>query len=180
MRLFVALELPAETKSQLGIMCCGVPGARWLDPDQLHLTLRFIGEVDGDCSLDITEALAEIQAPEFALAIKGVGCFSSRDKPRVLWAGVENNPALARLQKKIEGVLVRDVGLKPEGRKYSPHITLARLQQTTAANVAGFLAEWALFQAPQFSVEGFALISSTLSRSGAKYRVEERYPTSVT
>ncbi|MFH1241530.1 MAG: RNA 2',3'-cyclic phosphodiesterase [Pseudomonadota bacterium] len=174
-RLFVAIDLPEETRQQLATMCYGVPGARWVPEDQLHLSLRFIGEVDGGRGRDIIEELATIQSSPFSLRLKGAGHFPPRQEPRVLWVGVERNDALLQLRNKVEYTLVR-LGLAPEGRKFSPHITLARLKGTSVSKVVAFLAYNGLYESSFFEVSEFVLYSSTLSPKGALYNKEESFP----
>src|SRR4051812_13408366 len=127
-RLFVALPLPEDVTDSLLALEQGVPGARWSTREQLHLTLRFIGEVDGRDASAIDETLAAISAPPFTLQLKGVGAFGGKN-PRALWAGVAANEALIHLQRKIESTIQR-LGFHAEKRKYTPHVTLARLRAT--------------------------------------------------
>jgi len=174
-RLFVAIDLPPEIAAQLQELCCGVPGARWVQPEQMHLTLRFIGEVDGGVFRDIKEGLAEITAPSFLLQVKGLGFFPPRKTPRVLWAGIAPVEAVSGLRNRIENLLV-GMGLGPEGRKYSPHITLARLHGTPLARLGRFLAGNNLFATPEFPVSEFHLYSSELTSRGAFHVVEASYP----
>jgi 2'-5' RNA ligase len=175
MRLFVAIDLPPEIKELLSSICFGLQGARWIPDDQLHLTLRFIGEVDGGLFKDIRELLALINANPFELRLKGVGHFPPRKHPQVLWVGIDPQDALLRLRGKIEAALVRE-GLEPEGRKYSPHITVARLKDTHAGKAANFLETNGLFASPCFSVENFLLYSSKLTPKGAIHTIEAAYP----
>ncbi len=177
-RLFVAIELPDEVQERLAGLCAGVPGAKWVKPENIHLTLRFIGEVPEDRFQDIDAALGQIRAPGFEVALDGVGCFPPRGRARVLWAGVTKNGALAHLYDKVESALVR-TGLEPEGRKFSPHVTLARLKDAPMGRVHGFVAQNALFQAAPFPVHSFTLFSSFLSQSGAIHRAEASYPLAV-
>ena len=174
-RLFVALELPEQVRLRLQILSSGVPGANWVRPESLHLTLRFVGEVDSGWGQDIDTALAGISAPGFDLSLAGVGCWESKGRASALWVGVDKNPALTHLQAKIESALVR-LGLEPEPRKFAPHVTLARLKDAPAARVGAFLSDHALFRLPSFEVEQFVLFSSFLSRSGAIYTPEVTYP----
>ena len=174
-RLFVAIELPGEVKCRLAALCFGVSGARWVAENNLHLTLRFIGEVDNTQIDDIDHALARVRAPVCDLSLDGVGQFESRRQPRVLWVGTPANDALTRLHDTVESALVR-AGLEPEGRKFSAHITLARLREARRAKVADFIAEHSLFQAGPFPVTSFALFSSFLARNGAIHRIENEYP----
>ncbi|WP_456385407.1 RNA 2',3'-cyclic phosphodiesterase [Desulfolithobacter sp.] len=173
-RLFVAIDLPADITTGLGDISCGLPGARWVPPDQLHLTLRFIGDVDGGVFADVREVLAGVRSQSFSLRIKGVGFFPPRKRPRVIWAGIESSDELILLQKRVENTLVA-CGLAPEGRKFSPHITLARLKNTPLSRITGFLAQHALLASRSFTVDRFLLYSSVLGRSGAKHYVEEEY-----
>src|SRR5437764_14881468 len=124
LRLFVGIEFPPELKLRLSLLCTGVPGARWVDAGNLHLTLRFIGEVGEDVAADIDEALARLRARRFALQLAGTGVFGG-GRPRALWVGVERQPELVALRDKIEQALIR-IGLEPESRKFAPHVTRAR------------------------------------------------------
>lgn len=173
-RLFIAIDLPSSVGERLLLMCCGLPGARWLDPEQMHLTLRFIGDVDSTVFNDVREALTGIHGKPFALQLEGVGFFPPRGNPRVVWAGIRKNEPLVQLRNRVESVLVR-AGLEPEGRKYSPHITLARLQSTPGSKVGAFLAHNGMFMSEEFSVAEFFLYSSVLNSKGAKHYKEEGY-----
>lgn len=173
-RLFVALSLPEDVRQRLGLLSGGVPGARWIDPENLHLTLRFIGEVDGVWAEDVTAALGGISAKPFEITLAGVGHWGTRERATAIWAGVEKNPGLSHLQSKIESTLVR-LGLEPEGRKYAPHVTLARLNGSPNGRVAKFIADHNLFRMPSFPVTSFTLFSSFLSRGGAIYTPEVEY-----
>ena len=170
LRLFVGIDLPPELKLKLELLCSGVPGARWVDAGNLHVTLRFIGEVDEGMAADIDEALVPIRAPRFTLTLAGVGHFGTR----MLWAGVERNPALLHLHEKIESAIVR-TGFEPEGRRYAPHVTLARLKGPPDPRLQSFLAEHALFRAEPFAVERFSLVASYLTKSGAIYEDQADY-----
>lgn len=172
-RLFVALELPESIRERLVLLQGGVPGARWSTSEQLHLTLRFIGEVPENVGHDVDDALATIRAPAFELELSGVGEFGGKT-PRALWAGVKNHEALLHLQRKIETALQR-IGLAPEPRKFSPHITLARLKAAPWEKVMQFLSHAALFSAGPFEVTQFVLFSSHLSASGSIYHQERVY-----
>ena len=174
-RLFVAIDLPPEIKKELGKICFGLPGAKWVPADQLHLTLRFIGEVDGGLSKDIREMLSTVTMAPFTIRLKGVGHFPPRKRPRVLWVGIEANDLLLRLRGRIESILVRG-GLEHEGRKYSPHITIARLQDTSPVKAGNFLAANGLFATTPFPVQDFLLYSSKLTPKGAIHTIEASYP----
>lgn len=173
-RLFAAIDLPPDIAAQLQGLCCGVPGARWVQPEQMHLTLRFIGEVDGGIFRDIKEGLAGIKAVPFSLQVKGLGFFPPRKAPRVLWAGISPVEEVSTLRNRIENRLV-GMGLEPEGRKYSPHITLARLHDTPPARLGRFLAGNSLFATEPFLVSEFHLYSSELTAKGAFHTIEASY-----
>ncbi len=174
MRLFTALALPDEVARALLLIQAGVPGARWSRREQLHLTLRFIGEVDGAEALVIDDALASIAAPGFTLELKGTGSFGGK-KPRDLWTGAAPSAPLLHLNRKIESALQR-IGREPEARKFTPHVTLARLKHSPSGAVADYLTDHALFASPPFAVTAFCLYSSKLTSDGSIYRVEKEYP----
>jgi len=173
-RLFVAIDLPEEIRHYLAPLCTGLPGARWLDPQQLHLTLRFIGEVDGALFAAIREALDEVEEEPFDLALSGMGCFPPRGRPRVVWAGVTGAERLLPFQRRIEAVLVR-TGLAPAGRRFAPHVTLARLNRTSPVRVARYLESHGSLFTPSWTVDMFHLYSSVLGRKGAQHRIEVSY-----
>lgn len=173
-RLFVAIRPPAEVRARLRILMGGVKGARWQDDDQLHLTLRFIGEVETPQAEDVAAALAMARSPRFEVAVEGVGSFSSRGRVNALWAGVRPHDPLAHLHRKIDQALVR-VGLEPERRAYLPHITLARFGRE-AGGVEAFLEHNAGLTSLPFEVDHFALFESQLGHEGAAYTIVERYP----
>jgi len=173
-RLFVSIELPAVVKQRLELLCCDVPGARWVDPEQIHLTLRFIGEVDELVFRDVEAALDEVRAPSFEMALKGVGHFPPRGEPRVLWVGVEKSAALVQLHDRVERALVR-AGVEPERRRFSPHVTLARLNHTPARVVGSYLAMNGLLRCEPFAVREFHLYSSALSAKRAVHCCEASY-----
>jgi 2'-5' RNA ligase len=173
MRLFVALSLPDAVVDSLLALQGGVPGARWQTREQLHLTLRFIGEVDGLGMVAIDDALSTISAPAFRLELKAVGSFGGKT-PRDLWAGVKPSDALSHLQRKIESALQR-IGLPAEKRKYTPHVTLARLKGSQNGRVVDFLTHHALYASGEFPVDGFILYSSKMTSDGSIYRAEKAY-----
>ncbi|HET7335485.1 MAG TPA: RNA 2',3'-cyclic phosphodiesterase [Rhizomicrobium sp.] len=172
-RLFAAIAIPDSVAQSLFIIQGGVPGARWQVREQLHLTLRFIGDVDGRDAAAVDDALSGLSAPGFAMRLKGVGEFGAKH-PAALWAGVEKNEVLLHLQRKIETALQR-AGFAPEGRKYLPHVTLARLRGTPRGAVMDYLTDHALYTSEPFAVERFSLYSSVLTASGSKYAVEQDY-----
>jgi RNA 2',3'-cyclic 3'-phosphodiesterase len=173
-RLFVALPLPDRVTDGLLALQSGVPGARWSTREQLHLTLRFIGEVHERDANAIDETLAAIVAPRFTLELKGVGAFGGKN-PRALWAGVAMNEPLTHLQRKIESAIQR-LGFPAEMRKYTPHVTLARLRATPAARVMDYLSDHALYASGPFDADQFTLYSSRITSSGSIYVAEREYP----
>ncbi|MBI1206662.1 MAG: RNA 2',3'-cyclic phosphodiesterase [Azospirillum sp.] len=173
-RLFVALDFPPSVRERLTGLAGGVPGARWVAPENLHVTLRFIGEVDDARLDDIDLALGRVDAPAFPLVLEGVGRFGRGARPHALWAGVAPSPALNHLQSKIESALVR-AGLAPETRTFLPHVTLASLKLSPLERVARFLAERALFRAGPIAVEQFGLFESHLSHNGSIYHLLRAY-----
>ena len=175
MRLFVALPLPEDLRTQLGAMTAGLPGARWVPPENLHVTLRFIGEADSGQARDIDAELTQVRAESFPVTLAGVGRFGSGAKLRALWAGVEANPALTHLYGRIEQAL-QDAGLPPGGRRFKPHVTLARFKASPGDRLSDFLAQHTPFRAEPFQAESFVLYSSFLSHSGAIYTEEAAYP----
>lgn len=172
-RLFIALEIPDAVKTRLFLLQGGVPGARWSTNEQFHLTLRFIGEVDEATAQDIDDVLSSLRAAPFQLELAGVGEFGGK-MPRALWAGVRPSEELLHLQKKIETAMQR-LRLRAEERKFTPHVTLARLRSAPREKVMDFLAHNSLFASGPFDVTSFALFSSRLGNSGSVYAVERRY-----
>jgi 2'-5' RNA ligase len=174
MRLFVALALPDAVAQPLIFLQSGMPGARWQTREQMHLTLRFIGEVDGRDAASIDDALSAISAPALMLQLKGVGEFGG-SKPRALWTGVAPNEPLLHLQRKIETAMQR-IGLEAEPRKFTSHVTLARLRAASAGSVMDYLVDHALYASAPFEVNEFVLYSSHLSSNGSLYVPERIYP----
>ncbi|MEO5335775.1 MAG: RNA 2',3'-cyclic phosphodiesterase [Magnetospirillum sp. WYHS-4] len=176
LRLFVGLALPAEARQRLAFLCAGVPKARWVAPESLHLALRFIGEVDEIQAEAIDANLLAVRAPAFDLALSGVGTFEQGRRMRVLWAGIEHQPVLDHLQAKVESAAVR-AGLAPEGRKFSAHVTLARFKENPPRDrLAAFVLHNASFRAGPFAVREFILYRSHLGREGAHYEALAEYP----
>lgn len=173
-RLFVALRPPAPIRAALLGAMGGVPGARWQDDDQLHLTLRFIGAVDRHQAEDIAAALGSVTVPPFMLALDGVGQFDQRGRIEALWVGVRPHDQVAALHRKVDQALQR-VGLPPEGRAYLPHITVARFGRI-GGPIDGFVAAAAGLHGRDFTVDHFALFESRLGSDGASYTIVERYP----
>lgn len=174
-RLFVGIGFPDEVRRRLAQMCSGLPGAKWIDPDSMHLTLRFIGEVGGGQAEDIDAALQGVSAPAFELTISGIDCFESGGKVHTLWAGFEKQPLLAHLRDKVESAVVR-AGLEPERRKFKAHVTLARFRNGDAARIGSFIASNNTLAVGPFAVEQFTLFRSHLGSERAHYEPLADYP----
>jgi 2'-5' RNA ligase len=174
MRLFVALPIPDMIAQPLMLLQGGVPGARWQQREQLHLTLRFIGEVDGRDMAAIDDALAGIDAPAFELQLHGTGQFGNK-QPNALWAGSRPNEMLEHLARKVDSA-IRRAGSPADAHKFTAHVTLARLRHPDLDKVREWLTDKALFTSPTFEVGRFCLYSSKLTSDGSIYRVEQGYP----
>ena len=173
-RLFVGLELPEDVRHALGGLAGGVPGADWIPAENMHLTLRFIGDVSEADAEDAHDALLRVRTPAFDLALHGVGHFSTGDELRALWAGVERNERLEQLRRNVDSALVR-MGFPPEERRWRPHVTLARCAGAPALRAQAFLAHHALFRAGPFRVGHFTLFSSLRHGGGSSYVAEAEY-----
>jgi len=172
-RLFVAIRPPEAIRDLLIDAMDDSPDFRWQEDDQLHLTLRFVGEVDRHVAIDLGDALARIRAPALALRIKGVGSFDHR-AAGALWAGVEPKEPLTALAAKVERVC-QHVGLEPERRVFHPHITLARWKGRRTRELSDFLDRRRSLASEPFAVNDFRLFESRLSRHGAHYEEVARY-----
>lgn len=175
LRLFVALELPEDHRRRLYALRDPSWKARWATPDQFHLTLRFLGPVEEDRLPELTRTLAEIEAPAFELAPRGLMVLPSLTRPRVLAAAVGPVPELHALQAEIERRVV-ELGFTPENRPFRPHITLARLKQVPTAAVRSFLQRHRDFALTPFPVRAFHLYESHLHPDGARYEMLHRFP----
>lgn len=174
MRLFVGLSLPKDVADAVLALEGGVPGARWQHREQLHMTVRFIGETDGATANLIDDALGAVVVPAFQLQLKGVGIFGGR-MPHSLWAGVADDAPLQRLNRKVE-IALQHIGLEPQARKYIPHVTIARLTASPRGRVAAFASENNLFASPTFMASAFTLFSSMPGDHGSMYQIERVYP----
>ncbi|WP_170004564.1 RNA 2',3'-cyclic phosphodiesterase [Pseudopontixanthobacter vadosimaris] len=167
-RIFVGIRLPQPVRDLLIDTMDGVEAARWQDEDQLHLTLRFIGECETPQANDLADALATVTMPPFDLQISGTGFFTRKGAVRALWAGLAPSPELRRLQHKVERVC-QSVGLPAETRKFTPHVTLARLN-SMSGDATAWLARWGDLRSDAFTVDAVVLFESHLRRSGSLYR----------
>lgn len=175
LRLFVAVPLPPEVQDRLERIGFGIPGAAWVPGENMHITLRFLGEVSNAEAADVDDALSSIRAPAFDLTLDGVGHFGSLRQTRSLWMGVARNPALQHLRDKVESALVR-FGQPRENRKFVPHVTLARFKGETGHHLANFLAEHNLLKIGPIRVDRFTLFQSYLKREGSLYEPLAEYP----
>jgi 2'-5' RNA ligase len=174
LRLFVALALPALVKTQLAAMAGGIPGARWIPPENYHLTLRFIGEIEPWRAEEVDAALAGIRSPRFELALGGIGTFEKGGRVQSLYVPAERSEGLSRLQAKVETALQR-TGLEPERRRFTPHVTLARTDRAETFKLVSFVQAHALFRPAPVMVEHFTLFSSHLGKEAAHYVPEVEY-----
>jgi 2'-5' RNA ligase len=172
-RLFVAVRPPSTIRSLLLAAMGGVSGARWQSDEQLHVTLRFIGEVDRHQASDIHAALGAIYQAPFEVAVSGLGTFEARGRPEVVWAGLAPLAPLAALHKKVDQALTR-AGVEPDRRAFHPHITLARLKRTSGP-VRNLIEGAGGLSSPAFTVDAFALYESRLTPEGAVCSAIERY-----
>ena len=173
-RLFIALPIPQTIRPYLHRIGGSLPYSRPVPVDQIHLTLRFLGDLEGSRFLDIKEELSTVAAAPFFMSIQGVGHFPPRGKARVVWAGVRPVEPVQHLKRKIDSCL-RSCGISADPRKFSPHITLARLKDTPAQRVAEFLAGNSFLCFDEFKVDCFHLYSSKLTQKGAIHRCEATY-----
>lgn len=172
-RLFTAIEVPGEVGATLTMLRGGISGARWIDPENYHVTLRFVGDVDDAMARDIALMLGQVRRRAFDLVLDGLDQFGGH-KPRTVFASVKANTALLELQAEHERIMQR-LGLAAE-RNYRPHVTLARLRDASTRQVADYLATRGLYRSLPFHVPRFVLYSSRDSVGGGPYVVEAEYP----
>ena len=173
-RLFAALSLPDEVGTALQRRQTGVEGARWRPLSALHVTLRFFGELREDVARDLDAELSWVGGGPFDIVLEGAGAFGEGGDIHTIWAGVAENPALRRLAKACE-TAARRAGLKPDGRSFRPHLTLAYLRHADPARVAAWIQANNLLKSPSIRVDRFGLYSSFLASDGAQYRLEAEY-----
>jgi RNA 2',3'-cyclic 3'-phosphodiesterase len=176
-RLFTGVEIPSDIGQALGMLRGGLPGARWITPEHYHLTLRFIGDVDDVTAQEVASLLGRVRRGAFELHLEGLTSFGGR-KPRAVVATVAPAQPLLDVQAEQERLMQR-IGLEPEGRKYLPHVTLARLRASSNRDVAEYLSVRGLFRTTTFRVSRFVLFSSRASVGGGPYVVEASYPLSA-
>lgn len=169
-RLFVAIQPTEPVRAALTGLIGDFPRARWTPPAQLHLTLRFIGDVSEESLQRVDDALARVRVQSFFLAVEGVGRFPPRGHPAVAWAGVTGHPHLDQLRQQVDDLLLT-TGVPFELRPFVPHITLARTSAAAAGAVQQWLKTHRDFAGPAWRVEAFQLMASTLDPEGAEHRV---------
>ncbi len=174
-RLFIAVELPENARLRLGCLAQEVSGVKWNPAQQLHLTLRFIGDSSPDDQHKIENALQTVTGSPFEVTLSGLGVFPSTARPKVLWAGIEGGKAeLVSLQQEIEYQLL-EAGLKPQDKPFHPHVTLGRNRTAAANAIQNWLEHHRDFALEPFSVNSFALFSSKLTPQGAVHTKEVEY-----
>lgn len=173
-RLFSAIALPKDVRQRLGLIRAPFPGARWIAAEDMHLTLRFFGDIDGRMADEVADFLGGVHAAPFELEVADLGAFGGKD-PHTLWAGVKPCAALDILQYAHERA-ARAAGLPPETRTFRPHVTLARLRGVRERDVATFLQHNGGFHTPPFPVTEFVLYSARPGTGGPPYAVEAAYP----
>ncbi|PZQ64492.1 MAG: RNA 2',3'-cyclic phosphodiesterase [Phenylobacterium zucineum] len=174
-RLFAALPIPPDIARALQPRQTGIEWARWNPPENLHVTLRFFGDLREDVARDLDAALLEVRGHPFEIVLQGAGAFGEGADVHAIWAGVEENAGLRRLAEACE-TAARRAGLKPEKRRYHPHVTLAYLRHADPAEVGAWVQANNLLRSPPIEVSGFSLYSSTLGGEGSHYRLEAEYP----
>ena len=174
MRLFVALDLPWEVKEDLSELSCNLPGARWVPEDNFHLTLRFIGEANRLQAEEIDMALSALRVRGFTFSLSGLGWFEKNGRVNTLYAGVERNEHLARLQAKVETALHR-VGLAPDKRRFTPHVTLARMDMGVTPALTSFVQANNLYRSAPIRADNVTLFSSFLGKDQPTYTPEAEY-----
>jgi 2'-5' RNA ligase len=173
-RLFTGLEIPPNIATELSLLRGGLSGARWIDVENYHLTLRFIGDIDERTAADVYSALERVRRPPLSVKLDGLSTFGG-DKPRAIVAKAKTEAPLIELQAEHER-LMRRIGIPPEPRKFVPHITLARLRAASAMAVADYLGTVGYFPGRMFEAKRFVLFSSRASTGGGPYVIEAAYP----
>jgi RNA 2',3'-cyclic 3'-phosphodiesterase len=173
-RLFAGLELPPQISQKLAFMRGGLQGARWIEPSDYHITLRFIGDISDRQANDIDDLLCDVARSPIAITLTGLDSFGG-DKPHSLFASVEPAKPLIELQAELERI-IRSCGHEPDKRRFQPHVTLARLRNTSPLDTADYLAMRGYFPSQGFVADRFVLYSARASVGGGPYKVETTYP----
>ena len=175
MRVFIAIPLPVDIRASLGSLCHGIAGAKWTRPENMHITLRFLGELSEDEARDLDGELSEIEFPIFDLTFRSFGCFDKRGQVHTLWAALDKSPPLERLFEKVESASVR-AGLEKARRKFKPHTTLARFRHVEDREIGTFMESCNPYSSELFPVESFVMYQSIRSHEGPRYVVLAEYP----
>jgi len=173
-RLFTGIEVPEEAGERLAELRGGLPGARWIDPIDYHVTLRFIGDVDRTVAREVDDILSDMMRRPLEIVIDALGSFGGA-RPRSLFARVEPTPELVELQADQER-RIRKAGLPPERRKFTPHVTLARLGNSSPLDLADYFSVRGAFRPLRFTADRIVLYSSRDSIGGGPYMIEAAYP----
>jgi 2'-5' RNA ligase len=175
-RLFIGLELPSSCKASMAEIDPGLRGLRWLAPEQVHLTLSFLGNVDAAAEVRLIEELRGVHVPNFFLPLRGIGAFNARGRPSVVWVGVgRGHPHLFALHQHIQSAVLRS-GFEPDLKSFHPHVTIARARDVSAQGLQPFLRKHREADFGLFEVTEFLLYSSILHTEGAAHCVEFRFP----
>jgi 2'-5' RNA ligase len=172
-RLFTGVEIPPDVAFDLDLMRGGIIGARWIDRESFHITLRFIGDIEEGLAREIAYELDGVASRPFSLRLKGIDVFGG-NRPNTLYAGVEESPELRRLQSTQERIC-QMLGLEAEPRKFAPHVTLARVKDADLGQIHRYVSSHSLYKSREFEVDRFVLFSSRPSRGGGPYAVEQSY-----
>lgn len=173
-RLFTGIELPDDVRHRLARLKSPLPGAKWVEPENLHITLRFAGDVGNPVAAEFADALAQIGVSAFEVRFAGLGAFGGND-PHTLYAGIEAAEGLEALARANERA-ARIAGLSAESRTFKPHVTLARLRHSRPDAIAGFLGRHGAFRCEPFTADRFVLFSSRPNTGGGPYVVEQEFP----
>ena len=172
-RLFTALEIPSQIAMQLSLLQTGIPGVRWIDRENFHITLRFIGDVDRPLARELAQSFEDVKAGPFSLRLENLDVFGN-SKPHSLFAGVRKSDELLTVRAEQDRICWR-LGLEPDSRKFTPHVTLARVRGTGSDVIASYLSSHGSYQSDAFSVGRFVLLSSRDGVGGGPYVREETY-----
>jgi RNA 2',3'-cyclic 3'-phosphodiesterase len=173
-RLFTGIEIPDEVREEIARLKVPLPGGRWTEPENLHLTLRFVGDLEKPQAREFADGLETIDVDAFELRLAGLGTFGGNE-PRSIWAGVEPSAPLEALARANDRA-ARAAGLPPDGRPFKPHVTLARLKYATPDEVARVLQRIGAFRSKPFIVARFVLFSAKPKVGGGPYAIEEAFP----
>ena len=172
-RLFTALEIPTAIAVQVSMLQSGLEGARWIERENFHITLRFIGDVPPPIAREVIYELERVKSPPLDITLGALDVFGNA-KPHSLFVSVKKNAALEQLRAEQDNIC-RRLGLEPDKRKFTPHLTIARIRGVNTASIAKYLFERGLLANQSFPVSRFVLLSSRDSVGGGPYRLEESY-----